>query len=177
MHALVVYESMYGNTHRIAEQIADGLRRKGEVKVVAVSDATDELIDWADLVVVGGPTHIHGLTGAKSRQGARESAAKPGSRLTLDPAADRLGIREWFGSLSEADHKRAAAFDTRFSGPALLTGRASGGIANGLRRHGFDLVAEPESFLVDKQTQLVAGEADRAAVWGAGLAVAVGPVS
>jgi hypothetical protein len=96
--------------------------------------------------------------------------------LTLDPAAEGPGIREWFGSLSDADHKRAAAFDTRLSGPALLTGRASGGIANGLRRHGFELVAEPESFLVDRQTQLVAGEAERATIWGAGLAAAVGPV-
>jgi Flavodoxin domain len=172
MHALVVYESMYGNTHRIAEQIADGLRPKGDVKVVAVSAATEDLVDWADLVVVGSPTHVHGLTGSRSRQGAREAAAKPGSPLTLDAAADGPGIREWFGSLSDAHHKHAAAFDTRFAGPALLTGRASGGIANGLRRHGFDLVVEPESFLVDKQTQLVAGEADRATIWGAGLAAA-----
>jgi hypothetical protein len=45
----------------------------------------------------------------------------------------------------------------------MFTGRASGGIANELRHHGFTLVDEPESFLVDRHTHLVAGEADRAA--------------
>ncbi|OWY61449.1 hypothetical protein B7486_63730, partial [cyanobacterium TDX16] len=33
----------------------------------------------------------------------------------------------------------------------------------------FELVAEPESFLVDSDTHLVAGEEDRAVAWGRGL--------
>jgi flavodoxin len=37
MRALVVYESMYGNTHGIAEAIARGLRSAYVVKVVSVA--------------------------------------------------------------------------------------------------------------------------------------------
>jgi flavodoxin len=44
MRALVVYESMYGNTHVIASNIADGLRATHEVTLVPVGDATPELL-------------------------------------------------------------------------------------------------------------------------------------
>ena len=64
----------------------------------------------------------------------------------------------------------AAAFDTRIDAPAALTGRASKGIAKRLRRCGFSLVVEPESFLVDKHNRLVDGEEERARAWGAALA-------
>jgi menaquinone-dependent protoporphyrinogen IX oxidase len=40
MRALVVYESMYGNTHRIAEAITRGLRSAYAVRVVSVAGAT-----------------------------------------------------------------------------------------------------------------------------------------
>ncbi|MEZ5297611.1 MAG: hypothetical protein R2697_15455 [Ilumatobacteraceae bacterium] len=67
---------------------------------------------------------------------------------------------------------RAAAFDTRADAPEILTGHASHGIAKRLRKHGFELVAEPESFLVDKQNHLVDGEDVRAAEWGEAVAAA-----
>lgn len=53
---------------------------------------------------------------------------------------------------------------------AVLTGRAGKGIAKKLRKHGFELVADPESFLVDKQSKLEPGEEDRAEQWGRSLA-------
>lgn len=62
------------------------------------------------------------------------------------------------------------AFDTRSGGPALLTGRASKGICRKLRLRGFDLVAESESFLVDKESRLEEGEETRAEQWGRTLA-------
>ncbi len=166
MRALVVYESMYGNTHTIADSIATGLRSAGEVRVIPVAEATAELMAWADLVVVGGPTHVHGMTRATSRRGAVEAAAKPDSRVTLDPDAQGAGLRDWLAALGQAKGKEAAAFDTRVSGPALLTGRASSGIASELRHHGFTLVVEPESFLVDRDNALVVDEPDRAIRWG-----------
>ena len=67
MRAVVVYESMFGNTHVIADHIAEGLRTAAEVTVVAVHDAAVELIDSADLLVVGGPTHVHGMSSQRSR--------------------------------------------------------------------------------------------------------------
>ena len=170
MHTLVIYESMYGNTRSIAEAVADSLRAEGEVRVTAVRDADDVAVAWADLVIVGGPTHIHGMTRASTRKTASDRAAEPGSELTLEPEAIGPGIRDWLGTVGKVQDKRAAAFDTRAGGPSLFTGAASGGIASGLRGRGFKLVAKPESFLVDKQSALVAGELDRAARWGAGLA-------
>jgi hypothetical protein len=170
MHTLVVYESMYGNTHAVAEGIAGGLQARSDVRVVPVRDASEELIAWADLVIVGGPTHAHGMTRSSTRTSALDAAVKPGSGLTIDPGADGRGIRDWFGLLGDHRGKRAAAFDTRVDAPALLTGRASGGIASELRHHGFTMVAKPESFLVDRSNRLVTGEVDRAARWGEALA-------
>ena len=170
MRTLVIYESMYGNTHAIADAIGDGLRSAGEVRVVNVGSATGDLEAWADLIVVGGPTHVHGMTHERTRDAARDMAAKPESEVMLDPSAAGPGIRDWLESLAHTSGKRAAAFDTRAHGPALLTGRASAGIANVMRRRGFRLIAEAESFLIDSHSRLVAGELDRARDWGAILA-------
>ena len=65
MRALVVYESMYGNTHVIAEAIARGLRPAYAVQVVSVAEARYEQVGRYDLVVVGGPTHAHGYEHAR----------------------------------------------------------------------------------------------------------------
>jgi hypothetical protein len=74
-------------------------------------------------------------------------------------------LRDWFHDLDRVDGVAAAAFDTRLDGNPALTGRASKGITRKLRRHGFTVIAEPESFLVDKQNTLIEGEADRAEAW------------
>ncbi len=87
MKALVVYESMYGNTHLISTSIADALRTTHEVTLVPVAEATRQLVAEADLLVVGGPTHMHRLSTASSRRMAAEAAAKQASGLTLDPDA------------------------------------------------------------------------------------------
>jgi len=42
MRSLVVYESMFGNTHLVAEAIARGLRSGGPVQVASVADARYE---------------------------------------------------------------------------------------------------------------------------------------
>ena len=174
MRAVVVYESMYGNTRRVAEAVGDGIRGVAETDVVSVHDAPPGLLADADLVVVGGPTHTHGMSHDSTRKAAVEAIVKPDNDLTLDPDAAGDGIREWIASLG-AVHGRAAAFDTRVDMSALLSGRASKGIAKQLGHHGFDLIAEPESFLVTKETHLEPDEVARARAWGerlAGLAIA-----
>ncbi len=168
MRAVVVYESMYGNTHAVAQAIADGLGPSGEVAVLPLDQAKGDVLGGADLVVVGGPTHAHGMSRPSTRKAAVDAAGRPDSHLALDPAAAGLGLREWLSSL-DGSGGRAAAFDTRFSAPPVFTGRASKGIGKALRRHGWRLVAKPTSFFVDKENRLRPGEEQRALAWGRSL--------
>ena len=170
MKIVVVYESMYGNTHLIADAIAQGLATYGDVHVVPVAKANPTLIADADLIVVGGPTHVHGMVRPSTRKAAIGAAEKPGSELHLDPDADGTGLKEWFGTM-EGMTGFAAAFDTRAPGPEILTGRASKRIGSLLRDHGFTLLAEPESFLVTKDNHLELAELRHARSWGLELGV------
>jgi hypothetical protein len=159
---------MYGNTHHVASAVASGLASKFEAIVVPVNQMDTDLLESADLLVVGGPTHIHGMTRPMSRAAAVEAAAKPDSGLDLEPDPEGAGLREWFDRVSRIE-TAAAAFDTRMEGPAALTGRASKGIARRLRHHGASLIAEPKSFSVTKDNQLVTDEEARAIAWGTAL--------
>jgi flavodoxin len=89
MRAVVVYESMYGNTHLVADAIGAGLETAFDVSVVPVSHADAGVLDGADLVVVGGPAHVHGMSRASTRKAAVEAADKPASPLSVEP--DALG--------------------------------------------------------------------------------------
>lgn len=172
MRTLVIYESMYGNTHLVADAVGRGLGP--DTEVVSVHDATAERIAGADLLVVGGPTHVHSLPRESTRHAAADAAAQPETTLTMDPDSYGDGLREWFDRLPDApEGARAAAFDTRMPGPAMLTGRASKGIARRLRHHGYGVVGEPESFLVDKDNTLRDHELEHAGAWGAALATAM----
>jgi hypothetical protein len=169
MKVVVVYESMYGNTHHVATAIGEGLGSAADVVVVPVEGAEPELVESVDLLVVGGPTHVHGMSRANTRQAAVEAAEKDESDLVLDPDAEGPGLREWFDGLGKIG-THAAAFDTRMHGPAALTGRASKGVAKRLRHHGATLITDPESFIVTKDNHLEVDEAERARAWGAELA-------
>jgi Flavodoxin domain len=167
--AVVVYESMYGNTHLIAEAIAEGLRgTSDEVVVAPVCDATRQLLGDADLIVVGGPTHVHGMSRENTRKAAVEAAGTEGSDLEVEPDAEGPGLRTWFETVDELP-PMAAAFDTRLKAPALVTGRASNGIAKRLRTHGSTLVAAPVSFMVTKESHLLDEETTHAREWGTQL--------
>lgn len=99
MRALVVYESMFGNTRHVAEAVARGLGPADAVRTVPVTQAHEENLSEYDLVVVGGPTHAHGMSRESTRHGAVEQAEKPDSGLTLEPDAESEGVREWLDSL------------------------------------------------------------------------------
>lgn len=169
MRALVVYESMYGNTRAVAEAIAEGLRGSFDVDVVPIGRAQHSLVIGVDLLVVGGPTHVHGLSRASSRKAALEAGHRPGGPV-LDPDAAGPGLREWLDELPTGGGEACVSFDTRLHGLAAFTGRAGPGISTRLRRHGYRSVAAPESFIVDKNNQLLEGELQRAAEWGRRLA-------
>ena len=120
------------------------------------------LLEDVDLLVVGAPTHIHGLSSKRSREGALTQGAhgEPG-----------IGVRGWIDALPDgAWGPRAAVFDTRANKPVLLVGSAARGMAHRLRRRGYTLATEPESFFVQGTPgPLEEGELDRAAEWGKGL--------
>jgi len=172
MRAVIVYESMFGNTHTIADAVGEGIEPVLGVVVVPLAEAGRERLGGADLLVVGGPTHFHGMSRAYTRKWAAATAQKPGNDLVLDRDAMGPGVRDWLSSLGPGDRK-VAAFDTRFTGPAVLRGRASRIISRRLRRHGFDVIAEPESFFVDLKNHLEPGEEARAREWGKLLAASV----
>jgi hypothetical protein len=171
MRAVVVYESMYGNTHVVAEAIADGLGLD-DVAVVPVGRASDSVAAGVDLLVVGGPTHVHGMSRESTRRAAAEAARSRTGDVVLDPDAEGDGLREWFDRCGPLG-VRAAAFDTRVDASAFVTGRASKGIARRLEQHACTLLADPMSFLVTKRDHLTDGEAVHARAWGAELRAAL----
>jgi hypothetical protein len=169
--AIVIYESIYGNTHAIAVAIGEGLRQAAEVEVIRAADAPGRSLEGISLVVAGGPTHAHGLSRDQLREAGVKDAVAAGAEV--DPAAEGPWLREWFEGVGTGSGW-AASFDTRFDMPGILTGRASKGIMRRLERHGFREISEPESFLVDKDNHLLPGEEERARAWGASLADELG---
>jgi hypothetical protein len=169
MRALIVYESIYGNTQAVAKAIAEGLSPVMEVGLVEVGAAPRVLGEDVDLLVVGGPTHAHGMTNPDSRANA---VGKAGERQVSRGS----GIREWLGTVQVGSRQiAAAAFDTRIKGPELLWGSAAKGAEKELRGLGIRLVVPPSSFLIGGPTgpvfdRLLEGEVERARQWGATLA-------
>lgn len=167
MRVLVVYESVYGNTREVAEAVRDGLTESVDVTISSVHEA-GAAAD-VDLLVVGGPTHMHGLTTASSRRMA-VTAAREDSGSFEAGAGQEPGLRPWLHELPRRAGGLAATFDTRLDRSAVLTGSAARGIARRLRHHGYDVVAT-ESFLVDDaEGPLADGELERARTWGLSLA-------
>ena len=165
MRAIVTFESVYGDTRAIAEAVGEGLAALHEVKVASYDQLAREDVERADLVVVGAPTHMHGLPTSLSRKMAAKGSEEEG--VPLDPSATaEPGIRSWLSELA-GDGRAAAAFDTRIDKSPALTGSAARGIGKRLRRRGCELVVEPESFFVDDaEGPLADGELERARAWG-----------
>lgn len=159
MKALVVYESMFGNTEQVARAVATGLGRHLDVELVAVANAPDTVSD-VDLVVVGGPTHAFSMTRQATRVDAVSQGASHGTSET--------GLREWLATLPAASRSLpVATFDTRVDKARHLPGSAAKAAAKVVRRRGYLLAARPESFYVaDVAGPLIEGELDRAAAWG-----------
>ncbi len=152
MKAIIIYDSLYGNTERIAQAIGDGLT--GEVNIVRVGDGKASELKTFDLLVVGSPVH--------------------GGRATpnIDAFVKQLPAHSLEG-------KRVAAFDTRFEseeqgiGLRLLMSvirYAAERIAKALVKKGGRLVTEPEGFIVEqKEGPLKQGELERARNWAKGI--------
>jgi len=140
MKALIVYDSAYGNTEKIARAIGGAIT--GEVKVLRPGEVNPSDLQSVDLLIVGSPT-----------QGGRPTPA----------------IQDFLNKIPEPAIKgvNVAAFDTRFSTKLVgIFGYAAGKIANSLKRKGGTLILSPEPFFVKgKEGPLKEGELERAADW------------
>ena len=146
MKSMVVYDSRFGDTAQVARAIAEGLRASGGVELRSVQDAVAYDLDGVDLLVVGGPTHAHGLSD---------------------------GLARWLASLPRGvvEDRQVAAFDTRYRMVRIFSGSAAHTISRLLRRAGATAVAQPERFFVlASQGPLADGELARATAWAEGLA-------
>ena len=146
MKALVVYDSQYGNTEKIAQSIVAALRGVGEADAIRVGTMHSDNIQGVDMLVLGCPT-----------QGWRPTQAM--QALLNSFSAERLrGID-------------VACFDTRFLKPRWLTGSAANVMGKRLHALGVPLLAPPESFFVQgTEGPLIKGEVERAAEWAKTLA-------
>jgi len=169
MRALVVFESMFGNSQAIAAALGEGLSSRIAADITEVGSAPTAIDPDVALLVVGGPTHAFGLSRPMTRQGAAASAA--GGRISAG-----IGLREWLADLPRPAGVAAAAFTTRMATPHWVRhiGSAARGAERRLRRRGIRIIAPSEEFYVTAMAgPLVEGELDRARRWGEALAAAL----
>ena len=154
MRILIIYDSMFGNTEKIANAIAEVIRPTSEVEVLRVSEAKIDDLEGIGLLIVGSPTH--------------------GGRPT--PAVQEFLKKIPNGTLKNA---KVAAFDTRISPDGKnffmrliinIFNFAAPKINRELKIKGVEMAIKPEGFIVEgREGPLKAGELERAAQWAKGL--------
>lgn len=138
MNTVIVYDSQYGNTERIARAIASTLENVGPVQVARIDPDHPLDCQQADLLILGSPTQ--------------------GFRAT--PAMQDFVLHTPFALLPNL---AVATFDTRVHGP---WGSAARNLARRLHAQHLETLAPPTSFFVEGTPgPLVKGEEERAARW------------
>lgn len=165
MKAIVVYESLWGNTAAVAQAIAEGLG--GEAQALSTAEASAAVLAEADLIVAGAPVLAFSLPRDSMRQ---DLATNPG-KAPRPPDVSHPSMRSWLAALPQG-HGRSAAFETRlWWSPAGSTGA----IERGLEQAGYRPVAKAHRFVVKgAYGPLRDGELEKARLWGAELARAMG---
>jgi hypothetical protein len=164
MKAIVVYESLWGNTAAVARAIAEGIGP--EARALPTDEASPEVVADADLVVAGAPVIAFRLPTDAMRASVNGDPKAPPADLA------HPSMRSWLSTLPNG-HGRAAAFETRIS---WSPGGSTGAISKGLTAAGYRTVAKAARFVVaGKYGPLRDGELERARAWGAELARATGP--
>ena len=145
MNTLVIYFSRYGNTQKVAESIGTELRMNGNAHVLSLDDLTPSILQDADLVVMGSPTHRMNLPEA--------------TRGIFDQLPKRI-----------LKGKLVAAFDTSYKMNRFLSRfTAAKKLTQKLRKLGGKRVVPPETFhVMEREGPLYDGELERAKTW-AGL--------
>ena len=171
MSTVVVYESMFGNTKTIAEAIAEGLRGAGQVALGSVDDLSPDQAADARLLVVGGPTHGHGM----ARANAHQTLAKDGS------------YAKYGAVLAGGEPARlAGAPSGPGGGRGLRHPLCQAQVAHRVGRHqdrpapappGLHGGRDRELLRPDRRRPLADGERERAVAWGRALAANLQPTS
>ncbi len=161
MNAIVVYESVWGNTAAVAHAIAEGLGP--HVRAYPTDEIPPDALASADLIVAGSPVFGFSLP----TETMRESILRDEADGSHPPDLSHPSLRTWLDAL-EPGHGWSAAFETRiWWSPRGATGT----IEKRLSRLGYPPIAKAEKFVVrDKYGPLRDGELDRAREWGRTLA-------
>lgn len=110
MKALVVCESLWGNTASAARAIPAG--RGSDAEALSTAEATPEVVAGADLVVAGGPVFAFRLSTDHSR-GIIRAHPEPGAP---EPDLSHPSVCSWMAALP-VGAGQCAVFDTRVRGP------------------------------------------------------------
>jgi len=157
--AIVVYESLWGNTAAIAKAIAEGIGP--EARALSTAEATAAVTADADLIVAGAPVIAFRLSSDKIRKSLGDTQGK----APTPPNLSHPSMRSWLAALPKGKG-RAAAFDTQFK----WSPSATSAIMKGLERAGYSKAAKPQKFLVTSTYgPLKKGEMERARAWGGDL--------
>lgn len=161
MKALVVYESLWGNTAAIARAIAEGIGP--DAAALTTDAASPAAIADVDLIVAGAPVLGFSLASDK----IRGSVARSEANASKPPDLAHPSLCSWLEALPRG-HGRSAAFETRIWWSPR---GATGDIETRLERAGYQRVAKAQKFVVkDKYGPLRDGEVERARRWGRELA-------
>ncbi len=154
MKALVLYNSVFGNTEQIAKAIASALGEGTEIRKVNQADLSG--LTGIDLLVVGSPTRGFNPTDAtKNFIKSIPSGALKGIQVTaFDTRIDIEEVKSGFLTFM-----------------VNIFGYAAKPIANTLKGKGGQPVGTPAGFFVlDREGPLREGELERAAAWAKGIA-------
>ena len=155
MKSVVIFDSMYGNTEKIAQAIGKVLQTRGVAHVISIKEVGLADVKGTDLLLVGSPTQAFNMLPA---------------------------VKNWLKNLPKGSLAgiKVAAFDTRMDVKKVnnkfltfmeaIFGYAAEKIGKALVNKGGSQIVKPEGFFVDgSEGPLTAGELERAEKWAAKL--------
>ncbi len=154
--ALVVYDSVFGNTKLVAKSIANALATRMDVQLLAVGEVEPVHLEGLSLLIVGSPTRQFRATPASM---AWIKSIEPNSLNGVGVAAFDTRIPE--------EQLKSNKFLNFFS---FLIAYAADPISKKLAEKGARIITTPMGFYVaDTEGPLVEGELERAAEWAKSL--------
>ena len=141
MKALVVYESIFGNSREIAEAIAEGLSGHLEVELHEATVVPTPSSVGQDLIVVGGPKHAYALSRPRTLREAVKHVAHVRSRLN--------GLRAWLSQLPCSSEAPSAAFETKVASAGHLPGSAAMKATRMLQALGYIVIGRECFYVAD----------------------------